>query len=233
MWTKRYVLLIALALLSIVFAPFAFGGLIPHLLYGKRIAGQVVDAESGRPIEGAHVAFLWRSGIIPSGFTGHNSRDICYHAAATTTDVNGKFEVPAWKEWSTYDVVLVGPTVLVYKPGFTPIQLLTQRDSERGPVEHLDERYALSRFRGNATERVNSLFFGLANQACDFGGQSQKSLYPMLKAIYMEARSIALPGQRPALHSFALLAADAALAADPLGPSNSKQVEAFIRENLN
>jgi len=231
MWVRRC--LFAGVLVSIAFAPSAYGGLIPHLLYGKRIAGQVVDAETGKPIEGAHVAFLWRSGIIPSGFTGHNSRDICYHAAATTTDAYGKFQIPDWKEWSTYDVVLVGPTVLVYKLGFKPMQMLTQRESERGPVEHLDERYVLSRFVGSVKERLNSLYFGLANQGCDYGGPSQKTLYPMLKSIYAEARSIArAPEETKTLSSFATQAAYAALALDPQGPARDNEVKAFISENL-
>jgi hypothetical protein len=231
MWTKRY--LNMLAFVTIALAPPAFGGLIPHLLYGKRIAGEVIDGETGKPVEGAHVAFLWRSGIVPSGFTGHNSRDICYHAAATTTDAHGKFEISAWKEWSTYDVVLVGPTVLVYKLGYKPMQLLTQRESERGPVEHLDERYTLSRFTGTAKERLDSLYFGLANQGCDYGGASQKTLYPMLKSIYTEARSIArAPEETKTLSSFATQAAYAALALDPQGPAQDRDVRAFILENL-
>ena len=226
-------MIVILAVTAIVVAPFAYGGLIPHLLYGKRIAGKVVDAETGRPIAGAHVAFLWRSGIIPHGFTGHNSRNICYHAAATKTDVNGTFQIAEWKEWSTYDVVPVGPTVLVYMDGYKPLQWLTQRNSERGPIEHLDERYALTRFNGSVEERLDSLFYGLANQSCDYGGISQKSLFPMLKAIYEEAKHIArTPNNATTLYSFATQAAYAALALDPDGPAREADVKAFISENL-
>ena len=231
MWASQ--VLPFVAFLMIALAPEAYAGLIPHMLYGTRVAGQVIDAETGKPIEGAHVALLWRSGIVPRGFTGHNSRDICYHAAATTTDAYGKFEIPAWKEWSTYDVVLVGPTVLIYKVGFRPIQMLTQRESERGPVKHLDERYKLSPFTGSTKERLDSLYFGLANQGCDYGGLSQKTLYPMLKSIYNEARSIAqAPEETKSLWSFATQAAYAALALDPQGPARDNEVKAFISENL-
>jgi hypothetical protein len=231
MWLSQWLPFVSF--LAIALTPNAYAGFVPHMLYGKRVAGQVVDAETGTPIEGAHVALLWRSGIVPRGFTGHNSRDICYHAAATTTDAYGKFEIPAWKEWSTYDVVLVGPTVLVYKVGFKPIQMLTQRESERGPMEHLNERYKLSRFTGSAKERLDSLYYGLANQGCDYGGLSQKTLYPMLKSIYTEARSIAhAPEETKTLSSFATQAAYAALALDPQGPARENEVKAFIAENL-
>jgi len=222
----------AAVLSTLIASSSAAAGLIPHILYGKRIAGEVVDVETGKPIAGAHVAFLWRSGITPSGFTGHNSRDICYHAAAATTDAQGRFAVAAWKEWSTYDVRPVSPTVLVYASGYRPFQRFTLRDSERSPVEHLDERYVLPRFKGSVAERLDSLFYGLANQGCDYGGESQKSLYPMLKAIYAEARAISSPAMRPTIHSFGVFAANAALAADPSGPSNDRDVESFIREHL-
>jgi hypothetical protein len=207
-------------------------GIIPHLLYGKRIAGQVVDSDSGKPIPGVHVALLWRSGIIPSGFTGHNSRDICYHAAAAITDEKGRFDIPSWHKWSTYDVLLVDPVVLLYVQGYAPVQKGIQSDSNRDPAEHVTERYELRTFRGNPGERLHSLFFGLANQGCDYGGDSQKALYPMLKAIYLEARAIAQPEMRPHVRSFAVMAANAAIAADPLGPSNDREVDFFIRENL-
>lgn len=220
-------------LFSLIASSSAIGGLIPHLLYGKRIAGEVVDADTGKPIEGAHVAFLWRSGIIPHGFTGHNSREICYHAAATVTDARGRFAIPSWKEWSTYDVRPANPTVLVYVKGYRPLQRMTHRESERGPVEHLDERYALPRFSGTTADRLDSLFGGLANQGCEYGGDSQKSLYPMLKNIYEEARSIAsTPDELQSLHSFATVAAYAALALDPSGPARNADVRRFISENL-
>jgi hypothetical protein len=220
-----------LLLLCMSFA--AAAGPIPRLLHGERMAGEVVDADTGKPIAGAHVAFLWRSGIIPHGFTGHNSREICYHAAATVTDANGHFTVPAWKEWSNYDVRSAAPTVLVYVKGYRPLQRMTGRGSERRPVEHLDERYALPRFSGTTEERLNLLFWGLANQGCDYGGESQKSLYAMLKAIYEEARSVARsPTELQSLDSFATEAAYAALALDPSGPARDEDVRRFIEENL-
>ena len=106
----------AIVAFAATFLPTAASGGAPHRLYGKHIAGQVVDAETGQPVAGAHVAFLWESTIIPSGFTGHNSRTICYHAAAAVTDAQGRFDVPAWSEWSTYNVENRDPNGLVYAP---------------------------------------------------------------------------------------------------------------------
>lgn len=203
---------------------------MPHRLYGKRIAGQVVDAETGQPIAGAHVALLWRSGVIPSGFTGHNSRDICFHAAATTTDAQGRFDIPGWSKWKTYNVYNVDPTALVYAPKYEPIQSSLVPDGPRTePADHSNERFRLKRFAGTSKSRLDMLFFGLANQGCDYGGESQKSLYPMLKAIHAEARSIGTPQEA---YGFALEAAYSGLAVDPTGPITDSELDAFIRENL-
>jgi hypothetical protein len=203
---------------------------VPHLLYGNRIAGQVADAETGKPIAGAHVAFLWQSVIVPKGFTGHNSRDICYHAAAAQTDATGHFLVPAWQKTSTYDVENGAPIALIYAPGYAPLQRLINNDARE---KQASDSYAISPFRGTDQQRLSDLFFGLANQSCPYGGQSQRTLYPMLRAIYYEARTLSSDSnRRPSLRAFATMAAEAALAADPKGPANFEQVEKYIRENL-
>ena len=88
-------------------------------------------------------------------------------------------------------------------------------------------------FFGTVDQRLHMLFFGLANQGCDYGGDSQKSLYPMLQAIYTEARGIAgSTEQINSVHAFAVQAAYAALALDPNGPSRDAEIKAFIEEHL-
>ena len=50
---------LGLVVLYIAVALFGAAALakLPHVLYGKRIAGQVVNADTGQPIAGAHVVF--------------------------------------------------------------------------------------------------------------------------------------------------------------------------------
>ena len=230
MRTRRIIVVLAVA--AIIVAPFAYGGLIPHLLYGKRIAGQVVDAETGKPLVGAHVAFFWESPITPTVVTGHNSREICYHAAATTTDVHGRFRIEAWQKRSTYDVVNVEPSGAIYADGYVPhFVVLKSFGSESS--EHLKERFVVKRFSGERTERIAMLFSGLANHDCLYGGESQKSLYPMLKAIHAEARRVAeTTHDEKVVSAIARLAAEAALAQDPNVPWDEGLTKAFIREHL-
>ena len=57
---RRDVTMRSIKVLLVGGALFALGiascGSMPHVLYGKRIAGQVVDTASGQPIPGVHVA---------------------------------------------------------------------------------------------------------------------------------------------------------------------------------
>ena len=208
-------------------------GMAPHVLYGKPIGGQVVDADTGRPVAGAHVAYVWESTIVPSGFTGHNSRTICYHAAATITDAQGRFRVEPWRKWSTYDVVVSDPIALVYARGYTPRQIVLQEGPVTPPTERTSERYAVKGFSGTVDERMHVLFWGLANRGCHYGKESQKSLYPMLKAIHDEARTAArTAAQQETVLIIARLAAKAALAVDPNGPGSDAVLQSFIEEHL-
>jgi len=206
---------------------------IPRVLYGKRIAGQVVDAATGQPLPGVHVAYVWESSVIPSGFTGHNSQTICYHAAAATTDATGHFQIEPWREWSTYRVLVADPIALVYARNYQPRQIALLQGPIEPPIERLNERYALERFSGTVSERLEAMWGGIANRGCMYGKESQKSLFPMLKAMYEEARAIAATdaGKRR-VYFFGVMAADAALALDPNGPAQSDEVDKFIAEQL-
>ena len=225
---------VGLACAAVVLVAAASYGTIPHVLYGKRIAGQVVDADTGLPIAGVHVAFLWESDITPRGFTAHNSRTVCYHAAATTTDLEGRFQIEPWREWSTYGVEPVDPIALVYARNYAPQQLAVRDGSgDERPTNRLGERYALKKFSGSAGERIDALFRGVVSRDCRYGGSSQQSLYPMLKDVHAEAREIAgSEQQRSTISIIALIAAKAALALDPTGSGNDSQVDEFIEKNL-
>jgi len=226
---------LGLVVLYIAVALFGAAALakLPHVLYGKRIAGQVVDADTGRPIAGAHVAFVWESGIIPSGFTGHNSRDICYHAAAAVTDKAGHFQIEPWRKWSTYSVYPMEPIALVYARNYTPRQIPLQVGYFKPQIERANERLAMKIFTGNVDQRMDALFWGLSNKDCAYGGQSQKALYPMLKVVYEEARSIArTPDHQQIVRTIAGFAADAALALNPSGPMHDTATNRFIEEHL-
>ncbi len=226
--TKR-----ALAWLALVIGVTWFWNHVPMTLYGKRTAGQVVDAATGRAIPNAHVALLWEGDTAPTSFTGASGRTVCYYAAATVTDVQGRFDIAPWRELSSYRVYRYNPTALVYAQGYVPTQRLVGGEEPGPPTAHLNERIALKPFDGSVDERMHMLFWGLANHGCMYGKASQKSLYPMLRAIYGEARAIAeTEDQRSTVRNIAYFAATSALAINPNSSGNDAGVAAFIKEHM-
>jgi hypothetical protein len=80
-------------------------------------SGRVIDRDTGAPIAGAIVAARWGGGA-QSFATG---RFVCLHAAETTTDVDGRYRMEAWK--SQVPQVLVDGfhiEVNAYKAGYAP-----------------------------------------------------------------------------------------------------------------
>jgi hypothetical protein len=222
------------ALLAGVAVALSFAGCdaLPLTLYGKRISGQVVDADTGLPIGGAHVAFLWEAPVVPKDFSGHVSRTICYHAAAAAADSRGRFHIEPWTQWRTLDVRNAEATGAVYAPGYVPLEVLPETGPIKPPAERLNEAYRLKRFDGTADQRIETLR-RVAASSCDYGGESRRSLYPIMKAIYDEARQVAqTPEQLATLRVLAEIAAEAAIAPDPQGPTDSARIDAFIRERL-
>lgn len=223
----------AVAWMALVLGVGWFWNNAPMVLYGKRTAGHVVDAGTGTPVPGAHVVLLWESETVPNSFLSGGGRSVCVHAAAAVTDAQGAFDIEGWREFSTYRVYMYNPVALVYARGYVPQQIQLDADKGGGIIPHLSERYALARFSGSAEERIQMLFWGIANRGCMYGKESQKSLYPFMKAIYDEGRAIAeTQDQRRTIRNIATMAADAALAADMNSPYDEAAVQAFIREHM-
>jgi hypothetical protein len=114
-----------------------------------------------------------------------------------------------------------------------PRQIVLRDGKLKPPQERPNERYELHAFSGTVDERLKSMWWGVANRGCSYGGASQRSLFPMLKAMYDEARHIATTEQQTKqVNGYAVMAANVAIAADPNGPSNNAEIERFIREKL-
>ena len=74
--------------------------------------GQVVDAETGRPIAGAHVMVSWeRDNPNPVHWT-----QSFYDAQETVTAADGRFEIPRKRRLVT--VLVSGPRFAVFAPGY-------------------------------------------------------------------------------------------------------------------
>ena len=71
------------------------------------VQGQVLELNTNTPISGAIVVGRWQEAL--SG-PGHGST-ICSHVETTTTDAEGRYQLPAWQSYA--------PTFIdSYKPGY-------------------------------------------------------------------------------------------------------------------
>ena len=203
-------------------------------LFGKTIDGEVVDAETGQPIAGAYVYYLYEATVIPTSFTGHNSRDICYHASAAVTDAQGRYHLDAWEKREKYNVNNREPTAWGYARGYVPVAVVTPSGLGREPEVRPHDVVRLAPSRATGDVRLDEIW-DFVRPGCFYGGISQRSLYPGLKAALDEAITVATtPAQVKRLEGFRYRAASVQIAPDPVadGGETSQQIEAFMRKNL-
>lgn len=112
----RVIMKLLFALVAMLVAGNVYGG--QWLLYhDEAIKGQVIEADTGKPIEGALVIALWKlTDIVGEGRGGYAKIEV------TETDKEGKFVVPAWisfKPWKMiYTVDRLSPDMAIFKPGY-------------------------------------------------------------------------------------------------------------------
>lgn len=113
----------------------------------KSISGTVIDAETGRPIEGAVVFFEWTK--TKGGWTGLDYTET-YRIAEKVTDKDGKFRV-----LGVLTPFVNPPTIVIYKTGYVawrndyifPTNEKRQdfaRDRYIFKLEHFNKKYSHS-----------------------------------------------------------------------------------------
>lgn len=150
------------------------------ILKGDAIDGKVVEESSGKPIPDAIVLAYWK-GFLPGWGHGKN---VCYHVLSTTTDNAGIFHFPPWRErvedWrkrikdkETYTIA--------YKSGYEWSQLLS----------HEGLTY-LRPFAGSRGAQMEYLRRVLRATNCASAGISAKNLHLLYRALYEDAKKIAV-----------------------------------------
>jgi hypothetical protein len=124
---KRSNYKIALITIGIILAIVVIAGRGKWVLfYDTSIAGSVVDAETGKPLEKVIVVGMWQlSQFMSQGFGGYAK------IVLVETDKDGRFKLPWWvtfKPWTFWSTTRDGaPQVIIYKPGYK--LLYTGRDA--------------------------------------------------------------------------------------------------------
>ena len=91
------------------------------LTWAKTYHGQVVDEETGKPLEGAAVVVIWHKKPIVS----MDAPEYFHDARETLTDGEGKFTLDASPaiDWNPFTVIK-DPNIVIFQPGYEPFARL-------------------------------------------------------------------------------------------------------------
>ena len=89
--------------------------------WAKMYHGQVVDEETGKPLEGAVVVVVWHKKPIVS----MDAPEYFHDAKETLTDGEGKFTLNASPaiDWNPFTMIKE-PNIVIFQPGYEPFALL-------------------------------------------------------------------------------------------------------------
>lgn len=141
-------------------------------------ADQVIDEETGKPLEGVFVMVSWRSdGPDIIGF-----KSVCYAFETLKTDKNGMYTLPKYS-WNFNPLLWERHrSVEFYLAGY-----------ERSPKDFHDSDVGLMRrFKGTAEERLKKLTSVGYRRSCVTEREVKEKLLPFYKAQFEEAESIAI-----------------------------------------
>lgn len=132
----------------------------PPFYMAKSIEGQVIDADTGQPVQSVIITVNWQltGGIWASMAMGQ------MNIMETTTDENGRFKFPPWgpKLRPLFTVLLSEPQLIFFKEGYEFIKLQNGTRSRPGKMISRDSKWdkqviKMKKFQGNLNEYARHL----------------------------------------------------------------------------
>lgn len=156
--------------------------------FGTPFDGQVLEYGTRAPVAGAMVVARW----LATWHSPWQSSTECGHVEVATTDANGRFHIPFWTAHSLgFNVTMGGgppePPTSVYKTGYAYYDFPAYFDSP----DYKQHVLFVKRFQGTREERLEHIH-SLAGKECGSRDDYAKKLIPLYRALYNEARSIAV-----------------------------------------
>ena len=167
----------------------------------KEIHGQIVDADSDQPIEGAVVVAQWVLFEAGIGHGGHKGR---LHIYETVTNKDGRYFIPAWGPKAHPPMTELDnrdPEILIFKSQYEPKTLynhvmregsvrFSDWDGKTVKVKRVSDEVDLEKYAA----RLNSFYDGLVKNMRDDYEWKQ---YPrMTSAVYTEYQRLKKKGLR-------------------------------------
>jgi len=120
--------------------------ILPRAYSAKAIAGRVVDAETGKSLEGVVIVANWQ---VEGGFLEVGVPIAQMNILEAVTDRNGRYFFPAW---GPKEIPIVGvldqsaPTLQLFKPGYRAVA-----------TRYANSAFKLERFKGSRSEYAEQL----------------------------------------------------------------------------
>lgn len=148
--------------------------------------GQVVDWNTKEPIAEAIVVASWKGDFLAVV----HSIETCYHVESTITDESGYFKIPMYMDGPK---ILIGKFVSfwAFKPGYKTSTY--KREGKSGLYFRDDLKrniYYLEKDHRPVKERLE--YLSSISSGCGAEDGSEKNLLVYLRALYEEAKSIAV-----------------------------------------
>lgn len=141
-------------------------GRMNGLVFGGMFGGQVLDQDTGKPVEGAYVIATWEDYTL--------SRTTCVHMDIQVTDSEGRYFFGPWIDFLGRVVFRQNsPRRMVYAPGYEKVNY-------GNPIY-------IRRHHDTAKERINKLRW-LSSHFCGAPKDIRQMEDRVRKRIYLEAR---------------------------------------------
>jgi hypothetical protein len=175
----------------------------PPLYSAKEIRGQIVDEQTGQPIEGAVVVAQWVLFQAGFGDGGHKGR---IHVHETVTDKEGRYFIPAWGPRlhpPMTKLLDLDPEILIFKSTYEPHSLYNSAMSEDSMrASDWDGKVVtLRKMQGTLDDYASRIKDGLSTSLSALGEEDWRSFPRMVLALDAEDRRLKSLGLKPEYRS--------------------------------
>ncbi len=166
--------------------------LLPRVHSSPETRGQVVEADGGRPVEGAIVVARWdwlnyRAALENSGFYAFGD---AVHVGETLTDRGGRFAIPSWGPKSRVGGKMdeEAPNLIVFKSGYEPLQRVLAGDAtlrlKKFTGTQKEYAQAIARLQGSAA--IPGYGASKGGLGWQYPGDHAKAMPRMVLALHRE-----------------------------------------------
>ena len=197
---KCNLLLSVLLLAAVVMLPACAS---PPFYSAKDIRGQIVDDDTGQPLEGVIIVAQWELKQSVLGYSGHKGMTV--NIIEVVTDANGNYVIPGWGPRPRLPFNYLDnhdPVLSIFKSGYFPQELYNRLQNEENTNHSVrtsdwdGKVIRLKKSGGGSLEdyarRLSSLKTGLAHD-----GRGWRSFPRMVLALDAEQRRLDALGLKP------------------------------------